>query len=236
MRRAAAQTISAARRAPVWRVAGRRPRVGFFSSAHALNLRPSPFVGRHRYVPFIPATLHSSMHLRNFSLALISTAVASGAWYAYHGGASHQSVVKSADGPSSSQLRSIATGVPPVAHAEEPSDNTRKALLVHNDYLYTTTLPEDGPLAKQTDDSDRRILGMLTPEQAAQKLRKNEESYMVNRGKGVVRYDIVQVPSNTPIEDDHSEKIIEVPSSVAATMDGEANSDWMFWAVFDGHS
>lgn len=77
---------------------------------------------------------------------------------------------------------------------------------------------------------------MLTPEQATQKLRKNEESYLVNRGKGVVRYDIVQVPSNSPIEDDHAEKIIEVPSSVAAANQGESKSDWMFWAVFDGHS
>jgi pyruvate dehydrogenase phosphatase len=77
---------------------------------------------------------------------------------------------------------------------------------------------------------------MLTPEQATEKLRKNEESYLVNRGKGVVRYDIVQVPSNSPIEDDHAEKIVEVSSSTAANPNGEANSDWMFWAVFDGHS
>jgi pyruvate dehydrogenase phosphatase len=76
---------------------------------------------------------------------------------------------------------------------------------------------------------------MLTPEQATEKLRKNEESYLVNRGKGVVRYDIVQVPSNSPIEDDHAEKIVEVSSSTAANTNGEPN-DWMFWAVFDGHS
>jgi pyruvate dehydrogenase phosphatase len=77
---------------------------------------------------------------------------------------------------------------------------------------------------------------MLTPEQATQKLRKNEESYLVNRGKGVVRYDIVQVPSNSPIEDDHAEKIVEVPATTAAASEGQSSSDWMFWAVFDGHS
>jgi pyruvate dehydrogenase phosphatase len=59
---------------------------------------------------------------------------------------------------------------------------------------------------------------------------------LVNRGKGVVRYDIVQVPSNSPIEDDHAEKIVEIPASVAAVKNGEPSSDWMFWAVFDGHS
>lgn len=75
---------------------------------------------------------------------------------------------------------------------------------------------------------------MLTPEQATQKLRKNDESYLVSRGRGVVRYDITQVPSNSPIEDDHAEKIVEVP--LATAQDGSTSSDWMFWGVFDGHS
>ena len=74
---------------------------------------------------------------------------------------------------------------------------------------------------------------MLTPEQATQKLRRNEESYFVGRGKGVVRYDVVQIPSNDPIEDDHSEKIIELPTAHAAS---SPTSDWMFWGVFDGHA
>ena len=77
---------------------------------------------------------------------------------------------------------------------------------------------------------------MLTPEQATQKLRRNEESYLIGRGRGVIRYDVVQIPSNDPIEDDHAEKIVEVPQSVAATGDGAPSSDWMFWGVFDGHS
>jgi len=48
-----------------------------------------------------------------------------------------------------------------------------------------------------------------------------------------VRYDVVQIPSNDPIEDDHSEKIIELPQSSATAA---SSSDWMFWGVFDGHS
>lgn len=169
------------------------------------------------------------MHLRNFSLAVISTVVASGAWYAYQGANS-----TSAPGATStSQLRSFATTT---AYAEDPAETTRRALLVDNDQFYTATLSGEQPLFKHTDDSDRRVLEMLTPEQATQKLRKNEESYLVNRGQGVVRYDIVQVPSNSPIEDDHAEKIVEVPSSAEVAQSGTPNNDWMFWGVFDGHS
>ncbi|KAL1968890.1 hypothetical protein VTN77DRAFT_1251 [Rasamsonia byssochlamydoides] len=226
MRRAAVQAFRTARRAPVWKVGGRRATCAYFSSGHALGLRPSS-TGRN--AAFIPASLQSSM--RNFSLAFISTLVASGAWYAYKGSTAEQSAA-------------LSTGAGLNATAESPVDITgedsgqltRRALLVENDQFYTATLSGDQPLAKQTDDSDRRVLEMLTPEQATQKLRRNEESYLVNRGQGVVRYDIVQVPSNSPIEDDHAEKIVEVPQSVAGTPDGSPNSDWMFWGVFDGHS
>jgi pyruvate dehydrogenase phosphatase len=167
------------------------------------------------------------MHRRNLSLAVISTVVASGAWYTCQG-----DTVKSA----ATQIRSFASSALNSAYAEGPAESTRRALLVSGDQFYTATLSADQPLTKHTDDSDRRVLEMLTPEQATQKLRKNEESYLVNRGKGVVRYDVVQVPSNSPIEDDHAEKIVEIPASVSAVSDGEPSSDWMFWGVFDGHS
>ncbi|KAL2000216.1 hypothetical protein VTN02DRAFT_3400 [Thermoascus thermophilus] len=213
MRRAAVKAFRTARRAPVWNAAGRRANIG---CSHVLG-RPSTSAGRHAAV--IPATHQSSM--RNIGLALISALVASGAWYAYkdsHGTAIPGAAVQSRGINDDNSVRS-----------------TRRALLVENDQFYTATLSGDQPLAKQTDDSDRRVLEMLTPEQATQKLRRNEESYLVGRGQGVVRYDIVQVPSNSPIEDDHAEKIVEVPQSVAAT-DGAPSSDWMFWGVFDGHS
>ena len=101
--------------------------------------------------------------------------------------------------------------------------------------LYSGTIVGDGPISKDTDDSGRKVLEMMTPDQVTQKRRKNEESYLVGRGAGVVRYDVVQIPSNDPIEDDHAEKIIEVPQTVAATENGAPSSDWMFWGVFDGH-
>lgn len=226
MRRAAVQAFRTARRAPVWKAAGKRPCPLSFSHNQVRGLRP--YSGGKRPYSFVPVALQSSMYLRNFSLAVISTAVVSGAWYAYQGDRSPQSVA--------TQLRGFASSAIQSAYAEGPTEPPRRALLVDNDQFYTTTLSGDQPLSKTTDDSDRGVLEMLTPEQATQKLRKNEESYLVNRGQGVVRYDIVQVPSNSPIEDDHAEKIVEVPSSVAAAHNGEPNSDWMFWAVFDGHS
>ncbi|KAL4781892.1 phosphatase 2C-like domain-containing protein [Aspergillus varians] len=224
MRGAAIQAFRTARRAPVWRVAGRKPSAISFTGSQSLR----PYTSA-KYPAFLSASLQSSMHLRTFSVAVISTVVASGAWYAYQGDGLQ---TPAAAGTSSSQLRSFTTN----AHAESPTESTRRALLVDNDQFYTATLSGEQPLQKNTDDSDRRLLEMLTPEQATQKLRKNEESYLVNRGKGVVRYDIVQVPSNSPIEDDHAEKIVEVPSSTAAANEGQSSSDWMFWAVFDGHS
>ena len=107
--------------------------------------------------------------------------------------------------------------------------------MVDNDQFFTGSIVGEGPLAKDTDDYGRKVLEMMTPDQASEILRKNEESFLVGRGRGVVRYDLATLPSNDPIEDDHAEKIVEVPYTVAAT-DGDASSDWMFWGVFDGHS
>ncbi|KAF2185406.1 protein serine/threonine phosphatase 2C [Zopfia rhizophila CBS 207.26] len=166
------------------------------------------------------------MHIRSFSYALVSAAVATGAFYAYKGtNPSSTSTPTTAD-----YSRSLSTA------SGEQAEPTRRALVVGQGSLYTGTITGDSPLSKETDDYGRKVLEMLTPEQATQKLRKNEESWLVGRGQGVVRYDVVQIPSNDPIEDDHAEKIIEVPQSVAATEDSKAASDWMFWGVFDGHS
>jgi len=134
------------------------------------------------------------------------------------------------------QVRSLTTNAPTASPTAPVTTHDRKALVVDNDQFFTGQIVGDGPLAKDTDDRGRKVLEMLSPEQATERLRKNEQSYLVGRGKGVVRYDVVQLPSNDPIEDDHAEKIVEVPSSVAATDNGAPSSDWMFWGVFDGHS
>lgn len=80
---------------------------------------------------------------------------------------------------------------------------------------------------------------MMTPLQVSARLRDLEESYFVERGKGVVRYDVSQLPSNSPIEDDRSEKIVQVPlltSNNETDRHQSVASDWMFWGVYDGHS
>jgi pyruvate dehydrogenase phosphatase len=155
------------------------------------------------------------MHLRSLSAGLVAAAVAGGAWYYKALTPLH------ADSGQSGARYDVADDAP------------RKALLVEDGQVFTTTITGDRPLFKNTDG--RRILEMLTPDQATLKLRKSEESWFIGRGKGVVRYDVVQIPSNDPIEDDHAEKIIQVPDTVAATGDGSNSSDWMFWGVFDGH-
>lgn len=165
------------------------------------------------------------MYFRRFSVAIASSLVAYGAWYAYKG--------QTADGVGSvtsaaQQTRALSSatsheGISPTTGPQQE----RKAVIVTADSIYTGSIEGDEPISKYTGDTGRKVLEMLTPEQATAKLRKNEESYFVNRGQGVVRYDVVQIASNNPIEDDHSEKIVEVPET-------DNTSDWMFWGIYDG--
>lgn len=98
--------------------------------------------------------------------------------------------------------------------------------------LFAQEISADFPLEKLGYGN---TLEILSPEQSTAKLRQNEESYVVGRGKGVARYDVVQVASNNPIEDDHAEGTVDVSEDISPIIDG-GNSDWMFWGVFDGHS
>lgn len=74
---------------------------------------------------------------------------------------------------------------------------------------------------------------VLNDEQVSAKLRQFEESYFVNRGKGVTRYDVCQLASNSPIEDDRAEEIVQVP--ILKDNNIKTTTDWMFFGVFDGH-
>ncbi|RYP14799.1 hypothetical protein DL765_006100 [Monosporascus sp. GIB2] len=166
--------------------------------------------------------LTSSMYVRRLSVALVSGLVGYGAWYGYRGDNSSQAVGNSYS----------TTTTDPAGDAAP----TRNVLVVGADELHTGTFVGDGPIAKSADGTGNNVLEMLTPEQATEKLRRNEASFMVNRGQGVLRYDVVQLASNNPIEDDHAEKIVEVASSSTGGAGDEANYDWMFWGVFDGHA
>ncbi|EEP77094.1 predicted protein [Uncinocarpus reesii 1704] len=177
------------------------------------------------------------MFSRNFSLAFISTLVASGAWYAYKGNPNQQELSPASLNATTSLFQQRTSDIPPevigtpasTVPGENPENQSGRSPIVE-DQLYVSTSVSEQPVSKQTSEPGNRIVGMLTPEQATEKLRRSEESYLVGRGRGVVRYDVVQLPSNDPIEDDHAEKIV-----VASTADG-SSSDWMFWGVFDGHS
>ncbi|GFP54080.1 hypothetical protein ACSS6W_001740 [Trichoderma asperelloides] len=167
--------------------------------------------------------LRSSMYVRRLPVALASGLVLGyGAWY-YNG----------ADILSGSQAVTRAFTSTQGAADAVP---TRTVLVVGADELTQGTIVGEGPLYKSATEDGRRIVEMLTPEQATAKLRRQEESFWVNRGQGVTRYDLVQLGSNDPIEDDHAEKIVEVPNRAATEEEEVSSSDWMFWGVFDGHS
>ncbi len=243
MRRAAVEAIQTARRSPIRKLVGSKNPSNIVH--HGVTLRPAASVRRYSSSP---TQLQSSMHLRHFSLAFVTSLVAGGAYYAYTGEGTKQLLNRTdaVDSISAQQTRGLSTAsnvfaeatAQPQHHlaAAAAAESIRRALVVDNDQFYTGSIVGDEPLSKDTDDFGRKVLEMMTPAQATERLRKNEESYLVGRGKGVVRYDIDQLPSNDPIEDDHAEKIVEVPSTVAATENDAPNSDWMFWGVFDGHS
>lgn len=176
--------------------------------------------------------IHSSMYFRSFSItAVVSAFVASGAYFVY------RPTINVTSLKDASATASFSTVAAEAGH--QVLEATRKALILDRDQLYTGTIPGDAPISKETDDAGRRVLEVMTPEQATARMRKREESYLNGRGKGVVRYDVVQLPSNDPIEDDHAEAIIEVPhgaSSADTTSPTSAKSDSMFWGVYDGHS
>ena len=173
----------------------------------------------------------SSMRLRRVSLAVGAVAAGGAAIYQYRQSSNSSASPVPSASPTNYPTPAAPGTTGPVS--EEVADAVRRALIVEQGALYTSVIPDNQPLHKETDDYGRKVLEMLTAEQATQKLRTNQESYLVGRGSGVVRYDVVQIPSNDPIEDDHAEKIIHVPESVSGQTEG---SDWMFWGVFDGHA
>ncbi|KAL8779527.1 MAG: hypothetical protein Q9213_006896 [Squamulea squamosa] len=167
------------------------------------------------------------MYLRQFSVAAVASLVASGLWY-YR--ADPDQTRELGDSPTTT--RHIPFSAPTVA----VSPSLRNPV-VENDQYFIQELVSSGPIIKSADAQPTSPHAMLTPEEATQKLRHLQQSYQVLRGRGVLRYDVVQLPSNNPIEDDHAEKLIE--TSPLASLPNQASdsttSDWMFWSVFDGH-
>ena len=191
------------------------------------------------------------MYFRNFSVAALVSVVASGVWY-YQRDYSQDSRATvnstSAAGAQPSFTTSkystlaLASETEPIplsttATSTEHIPESKKATIaIDDENFFLAELAEESPLTKQVEDDGAARMEKLSPEQATRKLRRLEQSYQVGRGRGVVRYDLVQIASNNPIEDDHAEKVVEIPDTVTPAKDGSASSDWMFWGVFDGHS
>ncbi|ODQ78229.1 hypothetical protein BABINDRAFT_39799 [Babjeviella inositovora NRRL Y-12698] len=110
------------------------------------------------------------------------------------------------------------------------SDSVPSGSPVGAQFFSTSSMHGNGLSQQQ----NKQGLYLLSDDQVTAKLRQFEESYFVNRGKGVTRYDICQLPSNNPIEDDRSEKIVQVP--IVKQNNVKTTTDWLFWGVYDGHA
>lgn len=246
MRRATLQVIRTARRAPIRKfLLSTASRLSAPYQAFSTN---SVFARTRKHAP--SQVIAASMQLPRYSVTALAVAVGGGIWY-YQSGRDRQaralvqnSTPSDASGGHPLQGVDIFSkpGIPGLSGQGQGSVNiedsllpSERTLIVDGDQFYITEIQEDQPLSKEVESQSHQVLGMLSPEQATQKLRHSEESYLVGRGRGVVRYDTVQLPSNNPIEDDHREKIVEVSQSVTPAQNGLSSSDWMFWGVFDGH-
>ena len=246
MRRAAGQVLRTARRG---QNARRFLDVRSFTNSPIHHARRTRLTDLQFPQGQLLSPMHASLQLRNLALFVISSLVASGAWFAYQDKPAEKSVRVNTY-TSSSAASSVPLSFPqslaetstvgaqfPASSApilEDGEDTPKRTLVVQDDQFFTGD-ELDQPVSKEIDASGRLVLEMLTPEQATQRLRQNQQSYLVGRGQGVVRYDVVQLPSNNPIEDDHVEKIVTVPERVSGSHDEANRSDWMFWGVFDGH-
>ena len=246
MRRAASQVLKSARRTQY----GRR----YYINTRTFSTSPVNLVRQSRITPIkypegqLHPPLQSAVPFRTFAIFLVSSLVASGAWYAARSNTGEQGLRRDNSTTSTGNLLSTLSTSPlsyvttPLLTessapfpSSNPEDESRRALVVEDGHFFTGSLVGDGPVSKEVDDSGRLVLEMLTPEQATQKLRQNQQSYLVGRGRGVIRYDTVQLASNSPIEDDHVEKIVPVPDAISTPELPASKPDWMFWGVFDGH-
>ncbi|KAL8827923.1 MAG: hypothetical protein Q9170_006822, partial [Blastenia crenularia] len=169
------------------------------------------------------------MYLRQFSVAAVVSVVASGLWY-YRAPPNQQGDL--ANSPTNTNQ------IQPSTRTVQDAPKRYGSPVVEDDQFFIRELASESPISKSPDIQSSEKYAMLTPEQATQKLRQLEESHQIPRGRGVLRYDIVQLPSNNPIEDDHAEKLIETSPSLTIPDPNSSSktSDWMFWSVFDGHA
>ncbi|EGV66331.1 [Pyruvate dehydrogenase [acetyl-transferring]]-phosphatase 1, mitochondrial [Yamadazyma tenuis] len=124
--------------------------------------------------------------------------------------------------------------IPPSASKKLfPSRSSTSAVPPEDKNLYTSSNSSISTNYSLGHQQHKEGVFVLNEEQVSEKLRQFEESYFVNRGKGVTRYDVCQLASNSPVEDDRSEEIVQVP--ILQDNNVKTSTDWMFFGVFDGH-
>jgi pyruvate dehydrogenase phosphatase len=114
--------------------------------------------------------------------------------------------------------------------------STNAANSASSQHFFSTTTTNSLTGGESTYQQNKQGIPVFTDEEVNRRLRKLEESYIVNRGKGVYRYDTSQLPSNNPIEDDRAEKILQIPIQDVYSNNEKVDTDWHFWTVFDGHA
>ena len=114
--------------------------------------------------------------------------------------------------------------------------STNAANSASSQHFFSTTTTNSLSGGESTYQQNKQGIPVFTDEEVNKRLRKLEESYIVNRGKGVYRYDTSQLPSNNPIEDDRAEKILQIPIQDVYSNNEKVDTDWHFWTVFDGHA
>lgn len=93
--------------------------------------------------------------------------------------------------------------------------------------------PSIAPSSPAASSSPSKQPLLLNDDQINNKLRELEQSYTIHRSDGILRYDIAQLPSNCPIEDDHAEDMVLVP--ILQNNNIKTLTDWVFFGIYDGH-
>ncbi|KAH7909594.1 protein serine threonine phosphatase 2C [Hygrophoropsis aurantiaca] len=96
--------------------------------------------------------------------------------------------------------------------------------------LHTTRIlhldVQEPSLPTSLNDHEKDIKLLLSQLSNSNRLREREQSTIVeDKASGIARYDVSQISSNFPCEDDHGGIVVPTPSS-----------HWSFFAVFDGHN
>ncbi|CAD1808472.1 Protein phosphatase 2C family protein [Candida parapsilosis] len=177
----------------------------------------------------LPKTEQQQYSKQGKNVALVSGIIIVGSYIAFN-----QSNYYSLDTlPSSPPSSQAVGGTSAITANATASSFAKPPKLLEDKKLFSTSTSSMHQENSISHQQHKEGIFLLNDEQVDTKLRQFEESYFINRGKGVMRYDICQLPSNSPIEDDRAEEIIQVP--ILQDNNIKTTTDWLFFGVFDGH-